>query len=142
MRWLWYLGYDLNPPVFACKVYNRIETMSLCVQEILQMIKDAHTICESDNATLLKDLTALQRPAAMEQIPNLRSQCLQLTCAALSWPEFNSAPPEGTVKPEDESAAGQSPAPTPSSPSGPRSVSLLWQEKLLAGGFFRAHLEH
>ena len=83
------------------------------------MIKDAHTICEAESVVLLKDMTAMQRQAGIEQLPQLRNQCLQLVCAALSWPEFNASPSEGSSPKADDDSAQPAASPPPEKSRSP-----------------------
>lgn len=85
------------------------------------LINDAFRICESENAILVQTMTSSVRQPAMDALPAMRSQCLALCCAALSWADFRTAPsiapPE--VKPEvkEEGIKEKEDRPAPADPS-------------------------
>lgn len=73
------------------------------------LISDAFRICEQENAFLVQSMTSSARQPAMDALPAMRSQCLALCCAALSWQDFRRAPsvtpPE--VKPDIKEEAAK-----------------------------------
>lgn len=83
------------------------------LQDVITAIKDAHTICEQEPAVLLKDMPSITKQASLEHLPALRTQCLKLVCATLSWPEFNNGSKEGSTEKQEED--GKPPDPSPES---------------------------
>lgn len=89
------------------------------VQEMVGLISDAYRICEQENAILVQSMTSSARQPAMDALPALRSQCLALCCAALSWHSFRTAPsnPPSETK-QEEGGKEQEEKPAPADPSG------------------------
>lgn len=82
----------------------------------MALITDAYRICEQENAILVQTMTSSARQAAIDALPAMRSQCLALCCAAISWDSFRTAS-SMEAKPEAKEEAGKDREEKPSSPA-------------------------
>ena len=86
------------------------------------LISDAYRICEQENAILVQTMTSSARQPAMDALPAMRSQCLALCCAALSWHSFrtapSTAPTEAKVEAKEEGGKEKEERAGPVDPSG------------------------
>lgn len=79
------------------------------VQEVVGLVRDACTICEQDSALLVQTLTSSARQAAIDSLPALRSQCLRLVCAAMTWRDFRWTPSAPAASPEAKPSESEEP---------------------------------